>query len=74
MSQDDKNDKELGKLSYKPETKKEAGENDMAVTEKELKEMQKLRQKKMTREQLRKALIKETIKENYKALYRLSRT
>lgn len=57
-------------------TKKETREKEkMAVIERELKEMQKLQQKrKLTREQLRKALIKETIKDNYEALQRLSRT
>lgn len=72
MKQDDD---ELEKLSDKQKDKYEIGEDDMAVIEKELKEMQKLQQRrKLTREEIRKAMIKQTIQENYEALQRLSRT
>lgn len=72
MKQDDN---ELEKLSDKQKDKYGLGEDDMAVIEKELKEMQQLQQKhKLTREELRKAMIKQTIQENYEALQRLSRT
>lgn len=65
------------KLSDKKEDANEKkGEKDMAVIEKELKEMQQLQQqqRKLTRDEIRKAMIKQTIQENYKALERLSRT
>lgn len=70
MKQDDEDSLKRDKKSNK-----ENGEEDMAVMERELREMQKLQEKRtLTREQLRKALIKETIKNNYTALERLSRT
>lgn len=63
-----------GIRSRKEEDSK-TGEDDMAVAEKELKNMQQLQQKrKLTREQIREAMIKQTIQENYEALHRLSRT
>jgi hypothetical protein len=68
-----RDDEEQDKLSRKKNTKREIGEDDMAVMDKELQDVQKLRQN-VNRAQLRKALIKETIKENHKALQRLSRT
>ncbi|MGR6904969.1 hypothetical protein [Lysinibacillus sp. BSL11] len=72
MEQDDK---ELQNLEGNQKSNEKNGDNDMAIIEKELRDMQKLQQKRtLTREQLRKALIKETIKDNYSAIERLSRT
>ncbi|MDL5023371.1 hypothetical protein [Bacillus velezensis] len=75
MNYDD-NEKDNGPNDTSKNPKKETREKEkMAVIERELKEMQKLQQKRnLTRQQLRKALIKETIKDNYEALQRLSRT
>lgn len=63
-----------GIRSRKEEDSK-TGEDDMAVAEKELKNVQQLQQRrKLTKEEIRKAMIKQTIQENYEALHRLSRT
>ncbi|MCA0149717.1 hypothetical protein LCD52_13030 [Rossellomorea vietnamensis] len=64
----DREDKELDKRS-----KQKAGDN-MKVMEKELKDMQKQKNKDMTMKDLKKALIKESIRNNDEALQRLSRT
>lgn len=64
----DQEDKELGKRS-----EQKAGDN-MNVMDKELKDMQKQKDKDMTMKDLKKALIKESIHNNNEALQRLSRT
>lgn len=74
----DNNGLDKDKLSNKEKNEKKTGEHDnMAVTEKELKDMQKLQQKQrkpMTREEMRKAILDKSIKKNHEALHRLSQT
>ncbi|WHZ03403.1 hypothetical protein QNH48_01510 [Neobacillus sp. YX16] len=73
MKQDSSNRDNLSDNSEK--NKKEVGEEDMAIAEKELKTMQQLQQKKkLTRNEIRDAILKRSIQNNYKALERLSRT
>jgi hypothetical protein len=64
----DREDKELANRS-----EQKAGDT-MKVMEKELKDMQKQKDKNMTMTDLKKALIKESIRNNNEALQRLSRT
>jgi hypothetical protein len=64
----DREDKELANRS-----EQKVGDT-MKVMEKELKDMQKQKDKNMTMTDLKKALIKESIRNNNEALQRLSRT
>jgi len=75
MKQDDSNTDNMSDNSEEAKKDVKLGEDDMAIAEKELKDMQQLQQKKkLTRDEIRNAMIKQTIQENYEALQRLSRT